>query len=265
MPLLQQNDVLFAHKALSLIPDLSASTRRVAAGVIDHFNKRTGQCDPSIGRLIKLLKISRAAVLRATNELDQLGLIERKSHGGKSHRTAYLPNWPRFRAFVEEWDAGMKTGEGPKKQHLKVSELRPSKSQSRDLGGLKNETQTPRTNQSNKPVELERAETPRIQNAKLNKRTGANRLLKGTDQQRQNSFLLPFQGGQTHSRSEAARNKAQQRWENDLMMQGKDRIEAIVDWLTNETIERATEAELTNQGGGLELVIKEMGDQLNCA
>ncbi|WP_420413080.1 helix-turn-helix domain-containing protein [Roseibium sp.] len=110
MPLLKQNDILFAHKALGLMPDLSAATRRVAAAIIDHFNKRTGQCDPSIGRLMKLLKISRAAVIRATNELDGLGLIEKKSHGGKSHRTAYLPNWPLFRAFVGDWDAGMKAG-----------------------------------------------------------------------------------------------------------------------------------------------------------
>jgi len=47
MPLLQQNDVLFAYKALAIIPDLSAASRRVAGAIIDRFNKKTGQCDPS--------------------------------------------------------------------------------------------------------------------------------------------------------------------------------------------------------------------------
>jgi len=261
MPLLQQNDVLFAHKALNVLPGLSAAARRVAGAIIDHFNKKTGQCDPSIGRLMKLLKISRAAVIRATNELNDLGLIQKHSHGGKSHRTAYLPNWARFREIVEDWDHGMKTGDGPVEGRSKVSELRPSKSQSRDLKGRKNETQTLRKNPSKKPFEADSAEAPAASNAKPNKRTGTNRLLKGTDQQRQKTFLLPFQGGQTQSRSEVARNKAQQRWENDLMRQGIERAEAILDWLTNETIERATEAEMTKLGGGLDLIIKEMESQ----
>lgn len=261
MPLLQQNDVLFAHKALGLLPDLSAATRRVAAAIIDHFNKRTGQCDPSIGRLMKLLKISRAAVIRATNELDELGLIEKKSHGGKSHRTAYMPNWSRFRAFVIDWDAGMKTGEGLKDQHQKVSELRPSESQSRDHKGRKNETQTLRKNPSKKPIEVYPAEKPATQYSEPNKGKRASRLFKYVDLQRQKSFLLPLQGGQIQSRSEVARNKAQQSWENDLMRQGIERAEAIMDWLTNETIERATEAELAKSGGGLEFILSKMGSQ----
>ncbi|MEP3438627.1 MAG: tyrosine-type recombinase/integrase [Hoeflea sp.] len=257
----QLNRAFTSAKTMAGIPDLSASTRRVAAAVIDHFNKRTGQCDPSIGRLIKLLKISRAAVLRATNELDQLGLIERKSHGGKSHRTAYLPNWQKFRAFVEDWDHGMKTGDGPVEGRSKVSELRPSQSQRRDLKGLKNETQTLRKNPSKKPIETDQAETPAAQNSELNKRKGASRLLKRTDLQRQQSFLLPVKGGRSQSRFEVFRKKAQQRWENDLMRQGIERAEAVMDWLTNEAIERATEAELTTPGGGLEFILSEMGSQ----
>jgi len=45
------------------------------------------------------------------------------------------------------------------------------------------------------------------------------------------------------------------------MRQGIERAEAILDWLTNETIERATEAEMTKLGGGLDLIIKEMESQ----
>ncbi|MEP2759764.1 MAG: hypothetical protein ABJP66_11950 [Hyphomicrobiales bacterium] len=46
------------------------------------------------------------------------------------------------------------------------------------------------------------------------------------------------------------------------MRQRKERIEAIVDWLTIDTIDRATEAELTDPGRGLELIISEMECQV---
>ncbi|WP_417671158.1 helix-turn-helix domain-containing protein [Roseibium sp.] len=262
MPLLQQNDILFAHKALNVMPGLSAAARRVAGAIIDHFNKKTGQCDPSVGRLVTLLNISRAAVIRATNELDDLGLIQKRSHGGKSHRTAYLPNWPRFREIAEAWDAGMKSGEGPVCEGHKVSEMKPSQSQSRDLEGRKNETQTLRKNLSKKPVEAGRADLPAAQNKDPSKVKGTDSLLKGSNSPSQCSFLLPIQGRKTHSRSEVARNKAQQRWEDDLMRLDRKQTEAIAEWLTRDTMDRATEAEMATPGGGLELIIREMKDQL---
>ncbi|WP_040616626.1 helix-turn-helix domain-containing protein [Roseibium sp. TrichSKD4] len=167
MPLLRQNDVLFAFKALAIMPDLSVASRRVAGAIIDHFNKKTGQCDPSVGRLTKLLRISRAAVLRATKELDELGLIQKLSHGGKSHRTAYLPNWQMFRAFVEDWDQGMKSGDGPSEGVPKASELRPSTSQTCDRSGLKNETQTHRKNPSKRPKWKQRKKKPKLRASRL--------------------------------------------------------------------------------------------------
>ena len=104
MAILNQNDVLFAHKALNIMPGLSEATRRVAAAIIDHFNKRDGRCYPSIERLAKLLGIDRATVIRATDKLHGLNFIRKVSHGGKSHCASYSPNWDAFRAQVEEWD-----------------------------------------------------------------------------------------------------------------------------------------------------------------
>ncbi|WP_420339491.1 helix-turn-helix domain-containing protein [Roseibium sp.] len=265
MPLLQQNDILFAHKALGLMPDLSAATRRVAAAIIDHFNKRTGQCDPSIGRLIKLLKISRAAVIRATNELDELGLIEKKSHGGKSHRTAYSPNWSMFRAFVDDWDAGMKSGEGPAHTFETVSELIPSKSQSRDLGGLRNETQTNRKNQSKKPVKHCRVDRSRASNPRLNPTQASAKLLKKEQKVTQQFISLPPRQGQSLTRSEVARDKAQQRWEGDIMKQREPQKVAIVDWLTADRMDKATDAEIAQPGGGLIFILGEMSQGISRA
>lgn len=117
MALLEQNDILFALKALNLVPGLTSDTRRVAGAIIDHFNKKTGQCDPSIERIAKLLGINRATVLRATEKLcdPEIGLFEKISHGGKSNRTKYLPCWEVFHGIVADWDARMKTGEAPEK------------------------------------------------------------------------------------------------------------------------------------------------------
>ncbi|MEW9617174.1 helix-turn-helix domain-containing protein [Shinella sp. S4-D37] len=115
MAILEENDILFAHKALNVMAGLTEATKRVAAAIIDHFNKRTGQCDPSIERLATLLGIDRATVIRATEKLHELGYVEKMSHGGKAHRASYLPNWDGFRAIVEDWDARMKTGDGPDK------------------------------------------------------------------------------------------------------------------------------------------------------
>lgn len=262
MPLLQQNDILFAHKALGLMPDLSAATRRVAAAIVDHFNKRTGQCDPSIGRIMKLLKISRAAVIRATNELDELGLIEKKSHGGKSHRTAYSPNWPMFRAFVDDWDAGMKSGEGPAPTFETVSDLIPSKSQSCDLRGLRNETQTNRKNPSKKPIEHCRVDKPRTSNPNLSRTKDPKGHLKKEQEETEKYISLPPQGRQSLTRSEVARDKAQQRWEGDIMKQREAQKVAIVEWLTADRMDKVTDAEIDQPGGGLTFILGEMREAL---
>ncbi|WP_319519898.1 helix-turn-helix domain-containing protein [uncultured Martelella sp.] len=113
MALLRENDVLFAYKALNLIPGLPEASRRVAGAILDHFNKKDGQCDPGIERLSRMLGLNRSTVIRATEKLDELGLIGKDSHGGKAHRASYKPNWSLFRAIVEDWDARMIKGEAP--------------------------------------------------------------------------------------------------------------------------------------------------------
>jgi hypothetical protein len=43
--LIQPLDTLLAVKALAVAPDLKATDRRVGAALIEHFNRKTGQCD----------------------------------------------------------------------------------------------------------------------------------------------------------------------------------------------------------------------------
>ena len=121
----ERNDVAIAQKAINLVyqlhganKPLSAADKRVAAAILAHFNKETGQCDPSNERLAGLLGIDVRTVRRATEEIcREGGLFRKRSHGGKSCRASYTPEWSVFRGIVEDWDRRMKSGEGPDSEH----------------------------------------------------------------------------------------------------------------------------------------------------
>ncbi|MBO6892849.1 MAG: helix-turn-helix domain-containing protein [Roseibium sp.] len=265
MALLEPNDILFAQKAILLTPDLSAAARRVAAAIIDHFNKKTGQCDPGINRLVKLLGMSRATVIRATETLNELGFIEKQSHGGKSHRAAYIPNWQLFRQIVDDWDTQMKSKSGPEevtkdeeKTTTKVSKQKHSRSQKCDVKGLNSATQTLRSNQSNKPFETEQVETPVEKPQRPPDRGRAQKALKNGVWRSQTNFLLPMEGGKQNSRGEVARDAAQRRWELDAKSQGEHVYAAVAEWITPERQHAATEAELKRKGGGFDFIAASM-------
>lgn len=98
-------DTLVALKAINLTPALSGTEKRVAATILDHFNRKTGRCDPSLGRIASLLGISRRTVIRAISRLEAARLFRRERHGGLSHRNRYEPLWPRFYELEEQWKA----------------------------------------------------------------------------------------------------------------------------------------------------------------
>jgi hypothetical protein len=98
-------EILLSFKAISLAPDLTDTEKRVASALIDHFNKQTRQCDPSLDTLALLLGIHRRTVIRAVNRLVRLKYFRRTRHGGNFQRNFYEPLWPRFRAVEAEWKA----------------------------------------------------------------------------------------------------------------------------------------------------------------
>lgn len=262
MAILEENDILFAHKALNVMAGVTEATKRVAGAIIDHFNKRTGQCDPSIERLATMLGIDRATVMRATDKLDELGFIEKISHGGKAHRAAYLPNWDRFRAIVEDWDARMKTGVAPgipaDTPAPKVASVRRSRSQGCDVKGRSAATQTLRSNPSNKPVEGERVETRAKKPQQQSPPEGQNGLWKGSKPVAQRSMLLPINGGRSPSHSDAARAAAERRWYADVHALGLRAEEEVLEWMNSDRQEATTEAEKQRKGAGLAFIVATM-------
>ncbi len=267
MALLGENDILFAHKALTLMPGLTDATKRVAGAIIDHFNKRTGQCDPGIDRLSMLLGINRATVIRATETLDEFGLILKTSHGGKSHRASYRPNWERFQAIVSDWDARMKSGKSPsddsENDAANVASMRRSRSQGCDVKGRKRATQTLRRNLSNKPIETEQVETPVAKPAKPDVQKPSDGLGRGNKQPDQRSMLLPINGGRNVSHADAARAAAERRWYAQVHSLGENVEADVLGWMTADRQEAATQAEMRRRGGGIDFIVSAMrGDKL---
>ena len=109
----ERSKTAIANEAINLVDHISASAKRTAGALIGHFNRQTGQCDPSVGRLATMLGIDPATVRRATAELCSAGLFKKSSHGGKSHRAQYYPQWDRFEEIVADWQRRMKTGDPP--------------------------------------------------------------------------------------------------------------------------------------------------------
>lgn len=95
-------DILLAFKAFGLARDLKDSDRRVGCALLDHYNQKTTQCDPSLDTLAALTGMSRRSVIRSVNRLSRQGFFRRARHGGKYHRNSYEPAWDRLRG-VETW------------------------------------------------------------------------------------------------------------------------------------------------------------------
>ncbi|OHV26596.1 helix-turn-helix domain-containing protein [Rhizobium sp. RMa-01] len=265
MAILEENAILFAHKALNIMSGVTEATKRVAGAIIDHFNKRTGQCDPSIERLATLLGIDRATVIRATEKLHELGFIEKVSHGGKAHRASYLPNWDRFRAIAKDWDARMKTGDAPGAPCRSagtpapnVASVRRSRSQGCDVKGRTAATQTLRSNQSNKPIEGERGEKPHEKPRAQSVPRAQQGLWRGSKPIAQGSLLLPISGGKSVSHGDAARAAAERRWYGEVHALGERAEADVLDWMTWDRQEATTQAEMKRKGGGLAFIVATM-------
>ncbi len=94
------SDLAVARTALSVLPGLSRSAAATGAVVLDHFNTKTDVSCPSIARICRRSGYSRRSVLRALDELERAGLIDRRRHRGANHTNLYLPQFERMREIV---------------------------------------------------------------------------------------------------------------------------------------------------------------------
>lgn len=272
MAILEENDILFAHKALNVMAGLSDATKRVAGAIIDHFNKRTGQCDPSIERLARLLGMDEKTVRRATTILDEKQIVGKSSHGGKAHRASYFPNWEMFRDVVADWDARMKTGDAPNTpcRHTGTPADTPAPNRAKLSGSTgpncpvkqgEIALQTLRSNQSNKPIERERGETQASKHQQQRPLTGQNGRWRGSKPEAQRSMLLPINGGRSPSHADAARAAAERRWYAEVHALGLKAEADVLEWMTWDRQEATTQAEMQRKGGGLAFIMAGMQNE----
>lgn len=231
--------------ALSLCTDLSATQRRVLAALIEHFNRKTSRCDPSIDRLAALLGIHRRTVFRALNSLVARGYVVRMRHGGFNHRNRYLPNWILYESIVKKWkDLFLASS------RARVTELSPTGGQRRHLAGGRTGTQTSSINSSNLTLAPASDKT-----STETKSEGASNFPGSSHRPIKPTFRTP-------SSYDAARAAAERRWCLELQraLAADEHLTAVAaDLMTPELMRSATEAEFAKRGAGLALVLSHLG------
>ncbi len=264
---LKPNDILFAFKALGLA-DVSSAAHRVGNALIDHYNRRTGQCDPSVGRLAHLLGIDQKTVKTATAQLCDEGLFTKISHGGGGHRASYAPQWAKYTKIVREWDAKMR-GEDPDTNGAKTppsddgskgAKTPPSddgskgaktphqRGRKRPFKGGENAPQTNIRNQSYKPIHPSQASYSTAENVVP---TRSERPLHG---------LWKGNNPKSPSHSLVAREQAAKRWDLEIRNRCGSTFAygRFLEWITEDVSEMATEAEMSRRGAGAALLVERM-------
>jgi predicted transcriptional regulator len=243
-----------AHKAINLATELSNSEKRVAGAIVDHFNRRTGQCDPSLDGIAELTGVSRRTVIRAISRLQMLGFIRRIRHGGHFHRNSYEPVWSRFVQVEAEWNARRTA----RRARFSAAKMSPCQGQSRHLGGDIADTQTFPGNQLKETYDVATLPQRPEPSESLNDKKGSAREVnpRVNPGHRHSGPLL-----RTAQSCTAARDAAERRWNSELLNQYRSEhslysriVEAIDVKLSSST----TDAELRHRGSGLTYLINEL-------
>jgi hypothetical protein len=227
----QKGDILIAFKAINLTPGIANSDRPVAAALLDHFNRETGQCDPGIERLAGLLGVSERTIFRSLNRIEADRLFRRVRHGGNLNRNSYEPNWARCREIEAVWSARMKpAARGP-------TELSAEPCQPCQLTTDSAVTQTYRTNQSKETCQRSLPTNEKSTTSNLAERN-------------------PFKP--STASSDAVTTAAQRRWHADLhraFAELPTTYGEVLNLIDPEMEAAATRAEISRTGGGLEYIV----------
>ena len=250
----QRLDITLAFKALSLSAELTSTEKQVAAAIIDSFNYRTQQCDPSFDRIAHLVGRSRRTIIRAVQRLETARLLMKVRHGGHFHRNRYQPNWARFRQLEASWKARKAT------RHWGSDVAPLCVSGSGHIAGDRLGTQTIPINQSTETS----ASAPAKFDAQQTNGPNASSTSKG--------YPVPhgsqparlgggFTGAGITASANVARLSAERRWNSALlkMLAGRPELYAqAVEAIDSELQQRATEIEMDRKGTGLAHVIEEL-------
>lgn len=225
-------DTLLAIKVMNVINGLTATDRQIGVALLEHFNRRTGQCDPSNGRIAALLQISPRTVIRSTKRLERAGFFLKIRHGGHGNRNSYTPNWAQFAAAHESWNQKFSNSRNHRRTNVS-----PGSRQSSHIDGDSSGIQTSWNNLKNQP---QLAGSKEIGPAPCVAGRASKLFKEGT------------------SSSVAARTAAERRWSDALLQRFRTApitYGEVVDAITPEIRTAATDAELRRAGSGIGYIL----------
>jgi hypothetical protein len=225
MPI-QHLDILMALKAIGLAPSLKNNDRQIASALLDHYNRKTGQCDPSLGRLATLVGVCKRTVIRSLARIEAAGLFRRIRHGGHLYRNSYEPNWTKFGLIAQAWQERMTQNSRARA----ATNMSSATCQSSHLVSDNLVTQTCRTNLSKE-----------ISKSPPSKEAGKKFVAR----------LNPS------SSSGVVRSAAERRWMTAIGSMPVTYGE-IISLIDTAMTDAATDAEVHRHGGGLDYIIKQL-------
>lgn len=248
----QALDTLLAFKVIALSDTLSGTEKRVTATIVDSFNHKTTQCDPSLNCIAHLLELDRRTVIRAVKRVEHQRFLRKKRYGGRFHRNSYEPNWLLYRALEGAWAARKRT------RHWGVPEMSPGSSQNCHPTGAPADTQTFPINQSNKPS----ARDPACHGG-----DGKSASCGQTTKEERRAILTPEGSTRfrtaTRSRAAAA-TAAERRWNRALHEQfsSSPEVYAQVIGAIDDAMQcAATAAEIKRHGAGVAYILEQLRAQ----
>jgi hypothetical protein len=247
-------DILIAHKAINLSTELSNTDKRVAAVLLDHFNRKTGQCDPGQNSIAELAGMCRRSVVRSVGRLVNSGMFRKVRHGGHYHRNQYEPVWASFRRIDETWSARRRS----RRQRRDASNVSRSEGHTSRIDGDIDVHQTLSTNSSNETLVAQQpAREPctaesAVTTEGLSKEVNRKESYVTADKR----FHVKAAGSQ-----DAARDGAERRWNEALMKQflaAPDVFGSMMEAIDAELSSAATDAELRKRGSGIHFLLREL-------
>jgi hypothetical protein len=207
--------------------------------------------------LATLLGIDAATVKRATQDLcGKHGLFSKLSHGGKSGRASYTPNWAKFREIVVEWDKRMRSGSGPHGEGENGAKLRPAIAQDCAVEGRETAPQTYVSNQSKEPISVPPAATA---DKKMLPEPSLDQSKEGLSKVECGANFDPGYRAReiaatSSSRAINAWRAAEQRVASAILRLPPELKLAVLTWLEQDTLDQATRAEVHRRGDGWEFI-----------
>jgi hypothetical protein len=248
----QKFDTTIAHKIINLMPELTGTDKRIAATILEHFNRKTGQCDPGLDRIARLAGVSRRTAIRSVFRVVAAGVFYVVRHGGRSQRNSYEPIWLRFRELDALWKARFRA----KSTAADGSQTSPKNSQACHVSSDGPGTQTFLINRS--------VETSSVAPASAKDRHSERTDRKGHPTKQKNSHepqQVPSRSTNGSQSSVAAPAAAERRWNSELLRRysaAPDVYAEIIEAITPELQREATEAEMHKRGAGVAFILEQL-------